>query len=65
KRCAGTILTAVPKESINNVLVPILPKPIQQRIAELVQKSHESRKKARELLESAKQKVENLIEQQR
>ena len=62
KRCAGTILTAVPKESINDILIPILPKTTQQKIAELVQKSHESRKKAKELLEEAKHKVEELIE---
>jgi len=30
--------------------------------ADLVQKSHESRKKAKELLEEAKQKVEKLID---
>ena len=61
KRCAGTILTAVPKESIKDLLVPILPKPIQQKIADSVQKSHEARKKAKELLEEAKHKVEELI----
>jgi len=62
KRCAGTILTAVPKESIKDVIIPILPKSIQQKIAELVQKSHETRKKAKALLEEAKHKVEELIE---
>jgi len=62
KRCAGTILTAVPKESIKDMPIPILPKPTQQKIAELVRKSHESRKKAKELLDSAKRKVEELIE---
>lgn len=62
KETAGTILTAVPKEAIKNVLIPILPKPTQQKIADLVQKSHEARKKAKELLEKAKQKVEELIE---
>lgn len=62
KRCAGTILTAVPKESIKDILVPILQKPIQQKIADLVQKSYESRKKAKEFLEEAKRKVEEMIE---
>ena len=62
KMCAGTILTAVPKGSVNDVLIPILPKPTQQKIAELVRQSHESHKKAKQLLEEAKQKVENLIE---
>lgn len=64
KRCAGTILTAVPKESIKDIFVPILPQPIQQKIAELVRQSHESRKKAKELLEQAKREVEELIENQ-
>ena len=34
----------------------------QQKIAELVRKSHEARKKAKELLEEAKQRVEAMIE---
>ncbi|KKU68037.1 MAG: Restriction endonuclease S subunit [Parcubacteria group bacterium GW2011_GWA2_47_16] len=62
KRCAGTILTSVPKESIKDMPIPILPKQTQQKIAELVRKSHESRKKAKELLEEAKRKVEQMIE---
>jgi type I restriction enzyme, S subunit len=62
KQCAGTILTAVPKETIKNIVVPILPKPIQQKIADLVRQSHEARKKAKELLEEAKRKVEEEIE---
>lgn len=63
KICAGTILTAVPKEAVKNVLAPVLPKPIQHKIADLVQKSHEARKKAKELLGEAKQKVEEMIEE--
>lgn len=62
KMCAGTILTAVPKEAVNNVVVPVLPKPIQQKIADLVRVSHSARKKAKELLEEAKRKVEEMIE---
>lgn len=62
QRCAGTILTAVPKESIKDILVPILPKTTQEKIAELVRESHEARNKAKELLEEAKRKVEELIE---
>lgn len=42
--------------------VPILPKPTQQKIADLVQKSHQARTKAKELLEEAKKKVEGFIE---
>ena len=62
KQCAGTILTAVPKEAIKNIFVPILPKSTQQKIADLVQKSHQARLRAKELLEEAKRKVEELIE---
>jgi restriction endonuclease S subunit len=62
KRCAGTILTAVPKESIKDIMVPILPKPIQEKISKLVSESFESRKKAKELLEEAKRMVEEIIE---
>lgn len=62
KETAGTILTAVSKEAVKNVLVPILPKSIQQKIADLVQKSHTARSKAKQLLEQAKNEVEKLIE---
>jgi type I restriction enzyme S subunit len=51
-----------PKD-IKNFKIPILPKPTQQKIADLVQKSHEARKKAKQLLEQAKRKVEELIEE--
>lgn len=64
KRCAGTILTAVSKESIKDIIVPIPQKTIQQKIAGLVRQSHEARKKAKQLLEEAKRKVEELIESQ-
>jgi len=63
KRCSGTVLTAVPKESIKNIIIPVLPKPIQEKISKLVRESFESRKKAKELLEEAKRNVEQLIEQ--
>ena len=63
QRCAGTILTAVPKDSIKDILVPILPKATQEKIAGLVRESHTARKKAKELLEEAKRTVEEFIEQ--
>jgi type I restriction enzyme S subunit len=58
----GGVQTNISYKDIKNILIPILPKPTQQKIAELVQKSHEARKKAKELLEEAKRKVESLIE---
>jgi len=62
KQTAGTILTAVPKEAVKNIVVPRINKSTQQKIADLVQKSHEARSKAKQLLEQTKSKVENLIE---
>jgi len=43
--------------------VPILPQANQQKITDLVRQSHEARKKAKELLEEAKLKIEQLIEE--
>lgn len=62
KETAGTILTAVPKEAVKNIVVPKIEKTVQQKIADLVRKSHEARKKAKGLLEEARQKVNELIE---
>jgi len=42
--------------------IPFLQKSTQRKIADLVKKSHQARKKARELLEEAKRKVEEMIE---
>ncbi|MBU1205654.1 MAG: restriction endonuclease subunit S [Proteobacteria bacterium] len=48
--------------TIKDLKVPILPKPTQDKIADLVCKSHQARKKAIELLEKAKREVEEFIE---
>lgn len=59
--------TAQPKISdsqVRNFSIPILPKPTQQKIADLVRQSHRARKKSKELLEEAKRKVEEMIEKQ-
>ncbi len=58
----GSVQQYVYPVKIKEILIPVLPKPTQQKIADLVQKSHEARKKAKELLELVKQKVEKLIE---
>lgn len=63
KQTAGTILTAVPKDSFKNLLLPILSQSVQQKIVSLVRQSHDARKRAKELLEKAKQKVEEMIEE--
>lgn len=60
----GSVIVHWKPEQIKNLRIPILPKITQQKIADLVQQSHEARKKAKELLEQAKREVEELIEQQ-
>ena len=62
KQCSGTILTAVPNESLKDIIIPILPVQPQRKIALLVQQSHEAKKKAKELLEVAKKTVGIAIE---
>ena len=58
----GSIIMHWKPDQIKEMQIPILSKPTQQKIAELVQRSHESRKKAKGLLEEAKHRAEELIE---
>jgi len=60
----GTSYPTITDEDVESIVIPISPKSIQQKIAELVQKSHESRKKAKELLGEAKHRVEEMIEKE-
>lgn len=62
KPTTGSSYPTVDDEDVEKLLIPVLPKPIQQRISALVHQSHEARKKAKELLEEAKRKVEEAIE---
>lgn len=57
----GSIITHWKPNQIKNLLIPILLTETQQKIAELVQKSHEARRKAKQLLEEAKKEVEEKI----
>jgi len=57
----GSVIIHWRPEQIKTCLIPILPKSIQQKITDLVHQSHGARKKAKELLQQAKTKVENLI----
>ncbi len=56
----GGVQTNISYKDIKEILIPPLEN-IQQKIADLVRKSYESRKKAKELLEEAKRKVEKAI----
>ncbi|MCM8811274.1 MAG: restriction endonuclease subunit S [Candidatus Omnitrophica bacterium] len=58
---SATVQQYVYPKDIKNFKIPILPIPTQQEIAGLVRQSHEARKKAKELLEEAKRKVEECL----
>lgn len=62
KECSGTILAAVPNESLKRILIPIVDVDTQQEVASLVRRSHEVRRRARKLLEQAQREVEEAIE---
>ena len=59
---AQTAQAKISDDELKTVLIPVLPKQKQQEIADLVKKSHQARKKSKELLEEAKRKVEEMIE---
>jgi len=58
----GSVILHWRPDQIKKLKIPILPPLIQQKIASLVQQSHEARKRAKELLEIAKKAVEIAIE---
>ena len=58
----GTTYPTVTDRDVENIIIPILLTETQQKIAELVRESHEARKRAKELLEKAKGKMEEMIE---
>jgi restriction endonuclease S subunit len=58
----GSVILHWKPEQVKRLKIPILSLSTQQKIAVLVQKSHEARKKAKELLEVAKRAVEIAIE---
>lgn len=60
----GSVQARLNQETLKEIILPILPRPTQQKIADLVRKSHEAHTKAKELLEKAKKEVERLIENQ-
>lgn len=62
KPMTGTSYPTVTDEDVQNILIPETSIRIREEIAELVKKSHEARKKSKELLEEAKRKVEEMIE---
>ncbi|MBM4308545.1 MAG: restriction endonuclease subunit S [Deltaproteobacteria bacterium] len=58
----GTVIVHWKPDQIKKLQVPILLEPTQQKIGDLVRKSHAASKKGEELLERAKREMEELIE---
>lgn len=58
----GSIIAHWKPKQVKNLVIPILPTEKQKEIAKLVRKSHEARKKSKDLLEQAKRKVEEMID---
>lgn len=58
---SGTILTAISKDELQNILIPKIDFKTQEKIATLIQESFALRAKAKALLEEAKIKVETAI----
>lgn len=63
QRCSGTILTAISKDELLSMPLPMIDDDIQEKIAAKVQESFAIRKQSKQLLEYAKQAVEMAIEQ--
>jgi len=58
----GSVITHWKPEQIKRLQIPLLPPETQQKITSLIQQCHGARRKAEELLEEAKIKVEQMIE---
>lgn len=63
QRCSGTILTAISKDELLSMPLPMIGENVQKEIAAKVQESFALRKQSKQLLEYAKQAVEMAIEQ--
>ncbi len=63
RECTGTILMAMPKDSLERIIVPIISEEKQKEIAEIIKESHSARNEAVKLLEKAKNIVEDAIEE--
>ena len=63
KGCSGTILSAINKDALNQVVLPVIEEATQSRIRQKVAESSALRQQSNHLLERAKQAVEIAIEQ--
>lgn len=62
KGCSGTILTAIGRQELERIPIPLIRQEIQEEIAQHVQSSISLRKESQQLLEQAKLTVEGAIQ---
>ena len=63
QEATGGILSAVPDTRLKNIVIPSLPENLKQEISRLVEQSYRNYHKSKQLLEQAKHRVEQLIEE--
>lgn len=61
--CSGALILHWKPEDIKKLKIPILDSKLMEELADMVIRSKEARKKSQELLNTAKQRVEQLIEE--
>jgi len=61
RECRGTILRAIPNSSLKEIIIPLLPIEFQKKIAILVQRSHQKRRRAKNLINKAKKIINKAI----
>lgn len=62
QKTAGAIMAAVPKTTFGDILVPLIPKPKQEEISNLIKESFTLRRESKARLDQAKKELEELIE---
>jgi len=62
REAQGTILTAIPYDSLNRIVIPKIDQQIQKKISQLIQQSFEARENSKKLLEIAERTIEIYIE---
>lgn len=63
QRCSGTILTAISRDELNTIPIPILPMGRQNELVKQIKNSFKLREESRTLIDKAKKAVEIAIEQ--
>ena len=64
KWCSWTILTAISKDELNKIKIPLINPQLQKEISDKIKESFKLRNESKELLEQAKKMVEDEIEKE-